>query len=99
MTARTPRPSQHATGYRDALGDVFAAIAREVGTTDMLLGALTWIADNTGDAAVRDEARRTANRVEMERAEVALADLAAVEARSAATRALIAEADALTGRA
>jgi hypothetical protein len=95
----TPRRSQHATGYADALGDVLTAIDREVGTTDMLLGALTWIADNATDTGVRDTARRTANRVDMDRAEVALAELAAAQARTAATRALIAEADALTGRA
>jgi len=99
MTAtRTPRRSQHATGYADALGDVLDAIDREVGTTDMLLGALTWIADNASDTGVRDTARRTANRVEMDRAEVALAELAAAEARRASTAALVAEADALLGR-
>lgn len=60
-----PKPSQFAIGYQQALSDTLDAIDRETTTTDRLVAALRYIADNATDTGTRDEARRMENRVDM----------------------------------
>lgn len=75
-----PKPSQFAIGYQQALSDTLDAIDRETTTTDRLVAALRYIADNATDTGTRDEARRMENAEDMG---AAVSRMTASEARVA----------------